>query len=147
MVRLNEQNTTGEVIEINGKQIVVAFGNLLSSTNVDKLEKISKNEQKKQRTERSPTIQVYNVGERRMRFKSQIDVRGMRTEEAIPKVQVLVDEAFMLNIGEVRILHGKGNGILRQMIREYLRTSTIVDRYEDEDIRQGGTGITVVSIK
>jgi DNA mismatch repair protein MutS2 len=134
-------------MEINGKNITVAFGNLLSTITADRLIKISKNEHKKQRTHSAPTVQVYNVGERRLRFKSHIDVRGMRTDEAIPKVEELVDEAAMLNISEIRILHGKGNGILRQMIREYLRTSPVVESYEDEDIQQGGTGITVVKIK
>jgi len=146
-VRLDGQNTTGEVMEINGKNITVAFGNLLSTITVDRLIKTSKNEHKKQRTHNTPTIQVYNVGERRLRFKSHIDVRGMRADETIPKVQDLVDEAAMLSISEVRILHGKGNGILRQMIREYLRTSPVVESYEDENIQQGGTGITVVKIK
>jgi DNA mismatch repair protein MutS2 len=147
-VRLDGQDTAGEVMEISGKHITVAFGNLLSTLSADRLIKISNKEYRKQRTRsNAPTVQVYNVGERRLRFKSQIDVRGMRTEEAIPKVEELVDEAAMLNISEVRILHGKGNGILRKMIREYLRISPVVESYEDEDIRQGGTGITVVKIR
>jgi DNA mismatch repair protein MutS2 len=146
-VRLDGQDTVGEVMEISGKNITVAFGNLLSTVVADRLVKISKNEYKKQRTHNAPTVQVYNIGERRLRFKSHIDVRGMRTEEAIPRVEDLVDEAAMLNIGEVRVLHGKGNGILRQMIREYLRTSPVVESYNDESIQQGGTGITVVKIK
>lgn len=148
MVKIEGQETAGEVMEINGKHITVAFGQLLSTISADRLTKISKNEYKKQtQTRRAPTVQVYNVGERRLRFKSSIDVRGMRTEEALPKVEELVDEAAMLNIGEVRILHGKGNGILRQMIRQYLKSSPVVDFYDDEDIQQGGTGITVVKIK
>jgi DNA mismatch repair protein MutS2 len=146
-VRLEGQDTVGEVMEISGKNITVAFGNLLSSVAVNRLVKISKNEYKKQCAHNAPTIQVYNVGERRLRFKSHIDVRGMRTEEAVHKVEDLVDEAAMLNIGEVRILHGKGNGILRQMIREYLHSSPVVESYNDENIQQGGTGITVVKIK
>ena len=146
-MRLTGQDAIGESIEINGKKITVAFGNLLSVISADRLVKTSKNDCKKQQKHYNPTLQVYNVGERRLRFKSQIDVRGMRTEEAIPKVVKLVDEASMLNIKEVRILHGKGNGILRQIIREYLRISPVVDRYDDEDIRMGGTGITVVKIK
>ncbi len=147
MIRIDGQDTIGEVMEINGKNITVAFGNLLSTISVDRLIKVSKNEYKRQRTHSAPTIQVYNVGERRLRFKSSIDVRGMRTEEAIPKVEDLVDEAAMLNIGEVRILHGKGNGILRQMIRDYLKNSPVVMSYDDEDIQQGGSGITVVKVK
>ncbi len=147
-VRIDGQETTGEVMEINGKNITVAFGNLLSTIPSERLIKISKNESRKQRTQsRAPAIQVYNVGERRLRFKSSIDVRGLRTEEAIPKVEDLVDEASMLSISEVRILHGKGNGILRQMIRDYLKSSPVVDSFNDEDIQQGGTGITVVKIK
>jgi len=146
-VRLDGQDTTGEVMEINGKHITVAFGNLLSSVSSDRLTKISKKEYKKQRSHSTPAIQVYNVGERRLRFKSHIDVRGMRTDEAIPKVQELVDEAAMLNIGELRILHGKGNGILRRMIREYLQMSPVVDFFDDENIQHGGTGITVVKVK
>ncbi len=147
MVRLDGQDTAGEVMEINGKNITVAFGNLLSTVSVDRLVKISKNEYKKQYTHNAPAIQVYNIGERRLRFKSSVDVRGMRTEEAIPRVEELIDEAAMLSIGEVRILHGKGNGILRQMIREYLKSSPVVAFYDDEDIQQGGSGITVVKIK
>ena len=153
-VRLIETDTIGEVFEINGKNITVTFGNLLSTINVNRLEKVSKNESKKYNSRNSLSnregrgvVQIYNVGERRLRFKSSIDVRGERTDDAIPKVQELVDEASMLNIGEVRILHGKGNGILRQMIREYLRTSPVVASFDDEDIQQGGTGITVVKIK
>ena len=95
---------------------------------------------------RHASLQVFNVGERRLRFKPSIDVRGMRTEEALPKVEKLVDDASMLNIGEVRILHGKGNGILRQMIRQYLKTSPSVASFDDEDIQQGGSGITVIKI-
>jgi DNA mismatch repair protein MutS2 len=146
-VRLNGQDTGGEVVEVNGKQISVAFGNMLSTIAVERLTKISKNEHKRQRSRPVSTIQVYNAGERRLRFRSSVDVRGMRTEEAIPRVEELVDDASMLNIGEVRILHGKGNGILRRMIREYLSNSPVVASYDDEDIRQGGSGITVVKIK
>ncbi len=148
MVKVEGQETSGEVLEINGKMMTVAFGNLLSTLPANRLVKISKNELKKQTLQRNKSIiQVYNPGERRLRFKSSIDVRGMRTEEAIPKVEELVDEASMLNISEVRILHGKGNGILREMIRQYLSISPVVASYEDENIQQGGTGITIVKIK
>jgi DNA mismatch repair protein MutS2 len=146
-VRLDGKDTIGEVMEINGKNITVAFGNLSSAISAERLEKVSKNECKKQHAHSAATIHVYNVGERRLRFKSNIDVRGMRTDEAIPKVEELVDGASMFNIGEVRILHGKGDGILRQMIRQYLRTSPIVKSFNDEDIQQGGTGITIVKIR
>jgi DNA mismatch repair protein MutS2 len=71
----------------------------------------------------------------------------MRTEEALEKVQDIVDEAVMLNVHEIKILHGKGNGILRQMIREYLSTFDFIKSYRDEHIEMGGAGITVVEFE
>ncbi|MDR1864197.1 MAG: Smr/MutS family protein [Bacteroidales bacterium] len=146
-VRIEGQDAVGEVMEIGRKNVTVAFGQLLSTLPANRLIKVSNAEYKKQAVRSTPAIQVYNAGERRLHFKSFIDVRGMRTEEAIPEVEDLVDEASMFNIGEVRILHGKGNGILRQMIREYLTNSPAVASFDDEDLQQGGSGVTVVRIK
>ena len=76
-------------------------------------------------------------------FKHDLDVRGMRGDEALNAVQYYIDDAILVGVQQVRILHGKGNGILRQLIRQYLGTVPNVIRYHDEDIRFGGTGITV----
>ncbi|MDR3094227.1 MAG: Smr/MutS family protein [Bacteroidales bacterium] len=146
MVQVDSQETSGEVLEIKGENVTIALGQLRSTLPASRLTKISKNGHKKNVEPRHASLQVFNVGERRLRFKPSIDVRGMRTEEALPKVEKLVDDASMLNIGEVRILHGKGNGILRQMIRQYLKTSPSVASFDDEDIQQGGSGITVIKI-
>jgi DNA mismatch repair protein MutS2 len=147
-VRMFGQDTVGEVLDVNGKNIMVAFGNMITTLKETRLEKISNNEFKRLvQNSRTSTVTNYNVSERKLNFKSNIDVRGMRTEEAIEKVQDLIDEAVMVNVKEVKILHGKGNGILRQMIREYLATLGFLKSYRDEHIEMGGAGITVVEIE
>ena len=148
-VRLFGQDSAGEVLDINGKNYLVAFGNMTTSLPESRLEKISNNEFKRQgQVQRNPAITAsFSMNERKLKFKPYIDVRGMRTEEAIEKVQDLVDEALMLNVNEVKILHGKGNGILRQMIREYLATLDFIKSCRDENIEMGGAGITLVEIE
>ncbi|MDR1672452.1 MAG: Smr/MutS family protein [Bacteroidales bacterium] len=146
MVQVKGQDAAGEVMAVGGKTVTVAFGQLLSNISAERLVKISKNEYGKQHPYRTPTVQTYSVGERRLKFRPFVDVRGMRADEAIPMVEALLDDASMLGAGEVRILHGKGVGILRQVIRDYLKSSSAVASFDDEDIRQGGTGITVVKI-
>jgi DNA mismatch repair protein MutS2 len=86
------------------------------------------------------------LNERRLNFKSEVDVRGQRTEEAIQIIQSFIDDAIMLNFSELRILHGKGNGILKEMIRNYLKSEPAVKSCRDEHVQFGGAGITVVEI-
>lgn len=148
-VRLFGQESMGEVLDINGKNYLVAFGNMTTSLPENRLEKLSNNEQKhqKQLNVSSSISNTFNLSERKLNFKPTVDVRGLRTEEAIEKVEDLVDEAIMMNVRQVKILHGKGNGILRQMIREYLGTLGFVKSYKDEQIEMGGTGITIVEME
>jgi len=149
-VKLFGQDSVGEVLDINGKNYLVVFGSMTTSLPESRLEKISNNEFKRQQSlviQRNPAVAThFSMQDRRLNFKPTIDVRGMRTEEAIEKVQDLVDEAVMLNVREVKILHGKGNGILRQMIREYLGALDFIKSFRDEHIEMGGTGITIVVI-
>lgn len=148
-VKLFGQDTVGEVLDINGKNYLVVFGNMTTSLLETRLEKVTNNEYKRlSQVQRNPiATAAFSINERKLNFKSNIDVRGMRTEEAIEKVEDLIDEAVMLNVHEVRILHGKGNGILRQMIREYLATLGFIKSYRDEHIEMGGTGITIVEME
>ena len=147
-VKIKDQDVVGEVIEIGPKNVVVAFGNMMTSIDIDKVEVISSNEYRKASREISqPRLGTgVDTHKKRLNFKSDIDIRGYRAEEAISTVQELVDEALMLGIGQVRILHGKGNGILRQLIREYLKTQPGIKSFADEHIEFGGTGITVVKL-
>jgi DNA mismatch repair protein MutS2 len=147
-VKLYGQDTVGEVIDINGKSIMVAFGNMVTTLPETRLEKISNNEFK-QLSKQSSTLHdssIQQLSERRQQFKLQLDVRGMRANEALEKVSDYIDDAIMLGVSEVRILHGKGNGILRQMIRDYLKTIDMVTSFSDEHVDFGGAGITVVKL-
>jgi len=89
---------------------------------------------------------VVEMSTRRNNFKSNVDLRGMRADEALEVVRDLVDEAIMLSISDLRILHGKGNGILKQLIRDYLRTVDLVKQVSDEREELGGAGITIVKL-
>ncbi len=147
MVRIEGQDTTGEVMEIRGKSAVVIFGNLKSTVKLEKLEKANGAAAQQQKSSRaSVNLGDWNVSKRRVNFKSEIDVRGKRADEALHRVTELIDEAIMVGAPEVRILHGKGDGILRQLIRDLLQTSDVVEYFGDEHIERGGAGITLVRL-
>lgn len=149
-VRLEGQSLPGEVMEVNEKNAMVAFGHLITNVKVSRLEKIS-NKQVKQamRGIYQPSLGA-NLAEkvrtRKLTFKPDIDVRGQRAEEAIQIVTSHIDDAIMCEVGTVKILHGKGNGILRKMLREILNTMPHVKSCRDEYIQYGGSGITIVEI-
>jgi DNA mismatch repair protein MutS2 len=146
-VRLPDQDTLGEVLEIKGDNITVAFGHLRSVVNRKKLSPVSRAEIKRTKVE-NKTIGRINqeIGERKLVFKPNIDVRGMRAEEALQKIREFVDEAVMIDVNELHILHGKGNGILRELIQNYLRTEPAVKNCRDEHVQFGGSGITIVEL-
>lgn len=144
-VKIKGQEIIGEVIEFNNKNAIVSYGNMFTSIALEKLEKVSENLYKQQNRS-TPNLQ-FNYNQKLMNFRPYIDIRGDRVEEAIKKITELVDEAIMLRIKEIKILHGKGNGILRQHIRDYLKTITEIENFYNEDIRFGGDGITIVKIK
>ena len=87
-----------------------------------------------------------DYSERRMNFKSEIDVRGERADAALARIQGWLDEAVMFQVSHLRILHGKGEGILKEMIRQYLKADPMVKFAADEDVRFGGAGITIVEL-
>lgn len=145
-VKLKGQTTIGMVLEIKNNVATVAFGQLKSSVKINQLEKISKNQVKKETRLQPSTYQPVseNIRSKKLTFKSEIDVRGMRGEEALQAVTYFIDDALMMNVGRVRILHGTGTGALRQMIRQYLSNYPGVHKYHDEHVQFGGAGITVV---
>lgn len=148
-VRLKGQTSAGTVLEILGKQAVVAFGMIKSSIKLDQLEKVSKGQLKKE-IQKNTFISAQtadSMHEKRLNFKQEIDVRGMRGDEALQTVTYFIDDAIQVGIASVRILHGTGSGILRQLIREYLSTVPEVIRYHDEHIQFGGTGITIAEFE
>ena len=142
-------NAIGEILEIDDKNAVVALGQLHTKVKVSQLQKASAIQAK--RIAR-PQIQASyanireNISQKRMTFKPDIDLRGMRGDEALQRVISFLDEAIMLGYRDVRILHGTGTGALRQLIRQYLSTNPVVATYADEQVQLGGAGITVVQL-
>ena len=148
-VRLKGQTTPGTVLEVQEKDAVVAFGMIKSTVNLDRLEKVSKGQIKKD-IQKSTFISEQTsdqMHEKRLRFKQEIDVRGMRGDEALQTVTYFIDDAIQVGAQQVRILHGTGSGILRQLIREYLRSVPGVRDFHDEHVQFGGAGITVVELE
>jgi len=146
-VRLPGQDTLGEVLEIKSNNITVAFGHLRSVVKRSKLVSVAPGEVKRTKVE-NKTIGRINqeIGERKLVFKPNIDVRGLRAEEALQKIREFVDEAIMIDVRELHILHGKGNGILRELIQSYLRSEPAVKNCRDEHVQFGGSGITIVEL-
>ena len=148
-VRLKGQITPGTVLEVQEKDAVVAFGMIKSTVKLDRLEKVSKGQIKKD-IQKSTFISEQTsdqMHEKRLRFKQEIDVRGMRGDEALQTVTYFIDDAIQVGAQQVRILHGTGSGILRQLIREYLRSVPGVRDFHDEHVQFGGAGITVVELE
>lgn len=145
-VRLKGQTAIGEVLEFQGKSVVVGFGGLKSTIKLPSLEKLSRGQVKKETRQTAVLGSTTNeeIRQRKLNFRSEIDVRGMRVDEALQAVTYFIDDALMIGIGTVRILHGTGTGALRQVIRQYLATVNGVRSAKDEHIQMGGAGITVV---
>lgn len=146
-VRMKDTMAAGEVIAIKGKKVEVETGSMRFFVSMDKIERISKSDLRKSlRATRPSKESDPGIAQRNINFKPEIDLRGVRGEEAITRVQELIDNALVVQHKHLRILHGKGNGILRQLIREYLDTVDVVKFFRDENVEYGGSGITVVEM-
>ena len=146
-VTMEGNSTVGQIISIEGKHAIVAFGMLKTKVELKKLKKSQT--QPKQKSEKS-FISRSTSDEMRMRqlnFKQEIDVRGMRADEAIQAVTYFIDDATQFSVRQVRILHGTGTGILKVRIREYLNAIPNVKNYRDEHVQFGGAGITIVELE
>lgn len=146
-VTMEGNSTVGQIISIEGKHAIVAFGMLKTKVELKKLKKSQA--QPKQKSEKS-FISRSTSDEMRMRqlnFKQEIDVRGMRADEAIQAVTYFIDDATQFSVRQVRILHGTGTGILKVRIREYLNAIPNVKNYRDEHVQFGGAGITIVELE
>lgn len=146
-VRIKGQSSPGNLIALQGKSAVVAFGLIKSTVKLDQLERVSKNQIKRELGTKNTFISTAtadDIRQRKLNFKQEIDVRGMRGDEALQAVTYFIDDALMVGVAQVRILHGTGTGILRQLIRDYLKTVNGVANYHDEHVQFGGAGVTVV---
>ena len=148
-VRVKENGMVGEVAKVSAKAVVVIIGNISSKMPLDKVERITSNEFKsavKETAKPVSTIKVdSSINERKLNFSTEIDVRGERLNDAIEKITRYVDDAIMLGVSTVRIIHGKGTGVLRDELQKLIRTMPGVASVRDEHIQFGGTGVTIVT--
>ena len=147
-VRIKGGDLIGEVMQTGSNWVNVAVGSIISRQPKDNVERISNNEYASsvKNMPKKASIQSEGIIERKLNFKPNIDIRGERLMDALEIVSRFIDDALMVGIGEVKILHGKGNGILKEEIRKYLKTVPGVISCKDEDIQFGGSGITVVKM-
>ena len=146
-VRMTDTMASGEIIRIENRMAQIETGSLTLFVPLDKIERISRSELRKSlRSESKLPERDPLIIQRKLNFKPEIDIRGIRGEEALNLVRDFIDNALMVQHRNLRILHGKGNGILRQLVREYLSSMNIVKSYRDEQVDLGGSGITVVEM-
>jgi DNA mismatch repair protein MutS2 len=156
-VRIKGLSSVGKVESIDGKMAVVIFGDMKTKMRADRLEhaELSKSQLSKQEERNNTIAGSYGmvsrdtrdvIDNRKLNFKQDIDVRGMRGDEAINAITYFIDDAILVGVSRVRILHGTGSGILRQLIRQYLATVPNVSHFRDEHVQFGGAGITVVDL-
>jgi len=141
-----KSGAVGEVESIKGKQVELLLGGLKSRAKLGDLVKISSKEFKKTTENRVQQMTGINLNDKMASFSATLDIRGVRAEEAIGKVEYYIDEALLLGHTEVKILHGKGHGILRELVRNVLRENHKVISAKDEHVEHGGAGITVVTL-
>ncbi len=140
-VRIMETGNEAQVIEIAKNNLILALGDLRTVVKKNKVEKL-RGKDKAKAVKKSRPISAESVAD----FHPEVDVRGMRTEDALQKIELVLDRAVMIGYPSLKIIHGKGDGILRRFIRDYLRKYNHVSRFEDEHADRGGDGITYAYI-
>lgn len=148
-VRIKGQTSVGQVMELNGKNAVVMFGLMKTNVKADRLERADAPKQTNTMAKATfvSSETQDRMYEKKLNLKQDIDVRGMRGDEAVQAVTYFIDDAILVGVSRVRILHGTGSGILRTLIRQYLATVPGVADFKDEHVQFGGAGITVVDLK
>ena len=156
-VRIKGLTSVGTIESIDGKIATILFGGMKTKMRAERLERVEAPKQEKSKTEERNAAIVGSYGNlsndtrnvidnRKLNFHQDIDVRGMRGDEAINAITYFIDDAILVGMSRVRILHGTGTGILRQLIRQYLATVPNVSHFRDEHVQFGGAGITVVDL-
>ena len=144
-VRIKGLTSIGKLIALDGKTATVVFGDMRTKMRADRLEKTTPTAvAEKPQPVRMSRETRKAIDDRKLNFSQDLDIRGMRGDEALNAVMHFIDDAILVGMPRVRILHGKGNGILRQLIRQYLATVPNVEHFQDEHVQFGGAGITVV---
>jgi DNA mismatch repair protein MutS2 len=155
-VRMKGQTTTGTIEQIKGRKAIVMFGLIRTTLPLDMLEPATKPSTRKEPQSSADKLSALSnilssvtsqIHKKQLSFRQEIDVRGMRGDEALQTITAYIDDAILVGAARVRILHGTGNGILRQLIRQYLNTVPQVKSAHDEHVQLGGAGITIVELE
>ena len=147
-VQVKDNGAIGEVLAIKGKEAEVRIGSLKSVIKLNRLDKVAQRTLKRvQNTAERSATRGYDLNEKFANFSTRLDVRGQRAEEVLPRLMGFVDEASVFGADELRIIHGKGNGVLREVVRNYLRSHDRVASAYDEHVERGGAGVTIVRMK
>ncbi|MCF8380191.1 MAG: Smr/MutS family protein [Bacteroidales bacterium] len=147
-VLMKGQDVPGQVLKVYAKKASVAFGHVKTTVLLEQLEKISPEDfqQNYPQKSRKADLGDWDVSRLRIKFSPDIDVRGKRAEEALQTINDFIDMAITVQTHDLRVLHGKGNGILRELIRQQLAASNVVESYRDEHVERGGAGVTIIKL-
>lgn len=145
-VRIIGQQTAGKVMEVKKNVAVVAFGTIKSTVSLERLQPAEAPKEENRKVSFLTSETQEQLHQKRLNFSSDLDIRGMRGDEALQAVGFFIDDAVVCNAHQLRILHGTGNGILRTLVRQYLSTLPFVKNFHDEHVQFGGAGITVIEI-
>lgn len=146
-VRIIDNDVVGEVLDLRGKDAEVQIGDLKTMVKLKRLEKVSRGMARQAKRMPGRTTSGMDINKKMADFSSTLDVRGKRAEEVLGILDKFLDDAILFNMQEVRVLHGKGNGVLRDLIRDYLKNSGIITSIKDEHVERGGAGISVIELK
>jgi DNA mismatch repair protein MutS2 len=147
LVKLVDQEVTGTILAIKGKDAEVQIGLLKSKIRLERLERISKGKDKALQKELSRSTHGLNMTDKLVNFNTTLDIRGKRAEEVMAELDRFLDDALLFGLDEVKILHGKGNGVLREIVRNHTKAQSFILSTADEHMDRGGAGITVVNLK
>ena len=144
--RVIDTGAIAQVLALKKKEAEISIGDLKSNVKINRLQKISLSEAKKEKKTFAKRT-GFDTNAKMLEFSPNLDIRGLRGEEILPLVQAFVDDGYMLGLKDLRIVHGKGNGILKEITRNLLRNMNQVAKLEDEHADRGGAGVTLVTLK
>ncbi len=147
LVLVDESQLVGEVLEVKGKNARILIGNLQSHVKLQQLRKIEKSNLDKRREYKTVPFQSFDLTEKRKTFSALFDIRGKRSNEVPGLIDQFIDDALLLGYHELKVLHGKGDGVLRKLVQEQLKLFPQIISVEDEHVDRGGAGITVIGLK
>uniref|UniRef100_UPI00404A10C5 endonuclease MutS2 n=1 Tax=Fulvivirga sp. TaxID=1931237 RepID=UPI00404A10C5 len=146
LVRVEGHEVTATILAIKGKDAEVQIGLLKSKVKISRLEKISKGQEKTIQKEKAKSSHGLNMTDKFANFSSTLDIRGKRAEEVLVELDQFLNDALLFGLNEVKVLHGKGNGVLREIVRNHVRQMNFIVAANDEHIERGGSGITVLTL-